>query len=698
MRARGRARHVALPGRPPTGSVQRVPEFTPGDVFANHRIEGLAGRGGMGVVYRATDLDLDRLVALKVIAPELAEEPDFRARFVAESKAAASIEHPHVIPVYYAGEREGVLFIVMRYVDGPDLRALVRAEGRLGAERAAQIVAQVAGALDAAHAHGLVHRDVKPANVLLGDEDHAYLTDFGLTKREASTGGLSRTGGWVGTLGYVAPEQIRGERVDARTDVYALGCVLVHALTGGAPFVRESDEATLWAHLNAPPPSDKVPPEFAAVVERALAKDPADRYPSAGDFGRAALAAAGRSAAPGPERNVARGAAAPEGTPPTAATARASMAPHEGETHASPPDRGETAVTALGRGSGGLAGMPRRPLALACGALLIAGVLAAILLGGGGDDDPDPVAQTATTTARTTTTPAAAGRVRRIATRPNGITIAEGRVWLLANSDSTIAVLDAGRTGQLRSRVKIRAGGTALATGFGSVWALKNTRSLLRIDARTTERIGPATTINVAGVPNNVATGAGSVWVVVAKRGRRDGSGESLVKLNPNLRTLSQEAIPVPGGAQAVAVGEGAVWVTNPFSSSVLRIDPGNLRRTRPINVGSQPNGLAVGHRAVWVAAEGDKSITRIDARTRKRTNISLGVRPTRVDVGGGSVWVTAEEANQLIRIDPKSRKVRERVATGSGPYALAVTKGHAVWVTLLDDGDGAIQRVRFYP
>src|SRR3954452_24427905 len=200
-----------------------MPEFAPGDVFVNHRIQGLAGRGGMGVVYRALDLDLDRTVALKVIAPALADDPDFRARFVAESKSAASIEHPHVIPVYYAGEREGVLFIVMRYVDDPDLRALVRAEGRLDPERAASIVAQVGGALDAAHRHGLVHRDVKPANVLLGDEDHAYLTDFGLTKRSATTdgGGLSPAGGWVGTLGYVSPEQIPGQRIDARTDVYA---------------------------------------------------------------------------------------------------------------------------------------------------------------------------------------------------------------------------------------------------------------------------------------------------------------------------------------------------------------------------------------------------------------------------------------------------------------------------------------------
>ena len=183
-----------------------------GDVFVNHRIGGLAGRGGMGVVYRALDLELDRVVALKVIAPEFAAQPDFRSRFVAESKAGASIEHPHVIPVYYAGQADGVLFIVMRYVDGPDLRAVVRAYGQLDPCRAARVIAQVAGALDAAHARGLVHRDVKPANILLDAGDHAYLTDFGLTKRIDRA--PARSPGWVGTPGYVAPEQIRGQPVD----------------------------------------------------------------------------------------------------------------------------------------------------------------------------------------------------------------------------------------------------------------------------------------------------------------------------------------------------------------------------------------------------------------------------------------------------------------------------------------------------
>src|SRR6185312_2768695 len=270
----------------------------------------------MGVVYRAVQLDLDRSVALKLIATQLAEDGSFRERFVRESRLAASIDHPNVIPIYYTGEHEGELYIAMRYVEGNDLRTLVRAAGRLDPGRAVAIVAQVGNALDAAHERGIVHRDVKPANVLLGAGDHAYLTDFGLTKRISSQSGNTRAGGWVGTLGFVAPEQIRGERVDARADIYALGCVLFHALAGGAPYQRDSDEATLWAHLHDDPPALRAsapdaPPALQAVIDRALAKDPADRFQSAGDLGRAALAAVGREDPRRGERVVARGDAAP---------------------------------------------------------------------------------------------------------------------------------------------------------------------------------------------------------------------------------------------------------------------------------------------------------------------------------------------------------------------------------------------------
>src|SRR5947208_9332578 len=222
-------------------------DLAPGDVFAGHRIEGVAGQGGMGVVYRATQIALDRAVALKLITPALAGDPEFRARFVRESRAAASIDHPNVIPIFHAGDEQDVLYVSMRFVDGEDMRALLRREGALEARRAAGIVAQVAAALDAAHERGLVHRDVKPANVLLTRSDHVFLTDFGLIKRvgEGATQ-ISRPGGWVGTLGYVAPEQIRGERGDARADVYAPGSVLFHALTGRSPQPARNDAQHTW--------------------------------------------------------------------------------------------------------------------------------------------------------------------------------------------------------------------------------------------------------------------------------------------------------------------------------------------------------------------------------------------------------------------------------------------------------------------
>src|SRR4051812_40421793 len=205
---------VRFPGPPLGARPDGVSELATGSVFAGHRIEDGAGRGGMGVVYRASQLALDRTVALKVIAPGLLDDQTMRARFVRESKVAASIDHPNVIPVFYAGEEDGVAYIAMRYVAGDDIRSLVRREGPLRPERAARIVGQIGAALDAAHAAGLVHRDVKPANVLLAEGDHVYLTDFGLTKHTLSVAGTTKPGHWVGTLDYLAPEQMRGERVD----------------------------------------------------------------------------------------------------------------------------------------------------------------------------------------------------------------------------------------------------------------------------------------------------------------------------------------------------------------------------------------------------------------------------------------------------------------------------------------------------
>ena len=215
----------------------------PGEEFAGYLIEEEVGRGGMGVVYRARQVALDRAVALKLVAPELVKEPGFRERFQRESRIAASIDHPNVIPIYHAGEEDGKLYITMRYVEGTDLREMITQRGKLPFAEAARIVSEVAAALDAAHARGLVHRDVKPANVLIDGSGRAYLTDFGLTKHAGSASGLTKTGMFVGTLDYIAPEQLQGGEVDARVDVYALGCVLYQSLTGVVPFPRDTEPA-----------------------------------------------------------------------------------------------------------------------------------------------------------------------------------------------------------------------------------------------------------------------------------------------------------------------------------------------------------------------------------------------------------------------------------------------------------------------
>ena len=263
-----------------------------GETFGPYRVESILGRGGMGTVYLATHARLERKVALKVIAPWFAQDDEFRERFLRESRLVASLDHPHVIPVYDADEIDGVLFLAMRYVPGPSLRALLRSDDRLSMGETARIAEQVAGALDAAHRTGVVHRDVKPGNILLADPDHhAYLCDFGLARRTAAEG-ATRTGSFLGTADYSAPEQVEGGPVDGRADTYALGGVVFHCLTGRPPFARDSEFATLRAHLEDEPPAPGVSPGVDAAVRRALAKRPEDRYPTAGDFAAALTAAA----------------------------------------------------------------------------------------------------------------------------------------------------------------------------------------------------------------------------------------------------------------------------------------------------------------------------------------------------------------------------------------------------------------------
>ena len=626
--------------------------MSPGSVFAGHRIEAVAGRGGMGVVYRARQLSLDRTVALKVIAPALTQDIEVRRRFLRESRIAASIDHPNVIPIYYTGEEGDVAFIAMRYVAGDDLRTLVRREGRVLPERAARIVAQVGAALDAAHAAGLVHRDVKPANVLLGPDDHAYLTDFGLTKHVLSDPGVTRSGHWVGTLDFVAPEQIRGERNDARADVYGLGCVLHYALTGRAPFDRETDEAKLWAHLSEPPPhpSDAAPGVPAAmdqVVARALAKAPDQRFPSAGDLGRAALAAAGAAGRAGRERMVAIGAAAP-----VEVETRTAAAP------APAPPRRSRAL----------------PAALAAAVAIAAGAAAVLALGG---DDPR---RSDNASPSPTTEPVV--KTVRIGGRLNAVAAAGGKVWVGAFLHRRLDAVDPAAVRRLKEpRPEIGVGLNGLAVSGNTLWAvLARDRELERLDTRTGQRIGDP--IPLPDSASAVAADRDSVWVtVIDDVPKRD----TLLRFDADTGRLIEE-LQITWGVRRLIRRGGALWLLASDPARLIRIDVRTKQRRKlPLETG-RAGDFALDGDVVWVTLPDRNQLARVNARSLNFATVAVGSDPNGVTVQGGSVWVVNRASSTLSRVDARTSRVRGEIEVPINPYEIA-GDGDALWVTSLASG-----------
>jgi serine/threonine protein kinase len=341
-----------------------------GAELAGYRLQGVLGRGGMSVVYEAENPRLGSAVALKVLAPELAANDTFRTRFLKESRIAASLNHPNVIPIYDMGSHEDVLYIVMRYVAGADLRAVLKEQRAIAPDQALLLLGQAGRALDAAHRHGLVHRDVKPGNILIersaeeDEPDHVYLTDFGISKHVASRSGLTATGEFLGTIDYIAPEQIKDQPVDGRADIYSLGCVLYECLTGRVPFAKDVDAAVIWAHVEEIPTTPSalragLPPALDEVMGKALAKDPAARYSTCREFITAARAAlAAPAAAPvrtatvvtAISRSAVPASSGPGSTPAPAAPARtadggpSSMAPSHEEPPGGPPPAGPPAT------------------------------------------------------------------------------------------------------------------------------------------------------------------------------------------------------------------------------------------------------------------------------------------------------------------------------------------------------------------
>jgi Protein kinase domain len=340
-------------------------DFNAGAQIASYQLEEEIGRGGMAVVYRARDVRLGRWVALKVLAQDYAQDEAFRQRFIRESRTAAAVDHPNIIPIFDAGEAGGVLYIAMRYVASQDVHSLLHSAGPLPTARALSIVGQVASALDAAHACGLIHRDVKPANMLLGGvadtgrADHVYLSDFGISKQLNATSSLTLTGQVLGTLNYLAPEQIEGRQVDGRADAYALACTAFELLAGAPPFRRDENMAVMWAQLNAPPPAltslrPDLPPAVDQVLARALAKAPADRYPTCLGFS-AALQQACAAALGGPAGTAP---AAPVSPPPRAGQP---AAPTAADPAPSPPAPAPAPAAASSGLPSAPAGQPARP-------------------------------------------------------------------------------------------------------------------------------------------------------------------------------------------------------------------------------------------------------------------------------------------------------------------------------------------------
>jgi ABC-type branched-subunit amino acid transport system substrate-binding protein/DNA-binding beta-propeller fold protein YncE len=606
-------------------------ELTAGSTLAGYRIEGLVGRGGMGVVHRATDLRLERPVALKLITPELAGDERFRSRFLRESRLAASLDHPAVVPIYEAGDVDGRLFIAMRYVDGEDLKTLLERERTMAPERTVAILAQVGDALDAAHEKGLVHRDVKPANVLLDGRERPYLSDFGLTKQVA--GASTQTGQLVGTLDYLAPEQIRGQTVDARTDQYSLACVLYECLAGRPPFRRQTEAEVLWAHMQEPPPSLRRYRELDTVFAKALAKERDERYGSCSEFLAAAADALGIE----------------------------------------PPARRARRLR-----------VGRRLLLV--GAALLAGSIAAlgaVLITG---DDGELVAPGDAVAA----IEHGGERVvsyTEVGTTPSNVVLGEGSVWVLNGDDRTISMIDPETrrivqtfgTGRLpadlavgegaiwvgngvithgfqylasvsridpdsrtethtvelpggdRALESVTSGVSRLAVGAGAVWAINPDNTVSRIDARTGELVAQVRGAKDAGA---IAAGRGGIWFI--------GDGPSVVRIDARSNRVGQRIEVGASFLAGIAVGGGSVWVTAPDQGVVWRIEPGRPPLTRTIDVGFGVAHIAFGDDAVWTTNFLNGTVSRIDPRTNRVTATStVAGTPQGLTADGRSTWVS---------------------------------------------------------
>jgi serine/threonine-protein kinase len=618
-----------------------------GTEVAGYRIEELIGRGGMGAVYLAEHVRLGRRVALKLLAPELAGNQKFRDRFLRESKIAASIDHPNIVPIYDADEADGVLFLAMRYVEGTDLRGLIVAEGRLDPIRTAAIAQQIGDALDVAHSRGLVHRDVKPANVLItprrdaNGRDHAYLSDFGLTKRALSVSGLTQTGQIVGTIDYVAPEQVKGDPVDGRADEYSMGCLIYQCLTGGVPFPRDIEVAVLWAHVQELPPSlakAGFGKQVDVVIGNALSKEPKDRYETCGELASAFSEAVGVARRPGRVRPVR-------------------------------PRRRR-----------------RRILAIAAVAVaMVTAFIAGLLVFGGGTTYIPGV----NTVARIDASSGAFDEPIPVGRSPNGIAFSRGTAWVTNDDDQTVQEINPSKgetvgsatstAGEHPTDITGAPDGVFIATGFATP------SEVLSVNLNNSQ------VEQLCSVPSSsyyMAQGGGYLWVAVGNTGdllRLDpGQCERPDKIHLSVQSSSPDPEVVAAGGDPLQV-----WVGDGTASQVYRVSADTLEpKTFGIG-GGAPTGIAIGSSSIWVSVEGADEVVRLDPETgQTQSTILLSDfgcdGPKGIAIGADGVWVGCSTSGTMVLIDPKGAgSVVSMLDVHGSPDAVVADGDGNVWVTV---------------
>ena len=616
-----------------------------GEHFAGHEIEAEIGRGGMGVVYRARHLALDRVRALKVLIPELAADEAYATRFRRECRLAASVEDPGIVTVHDAGEDEGRLWMSMSWIDGVDLGRLL-ADGPLRPERALPLLASVAGALDAAYAQGLIHRDVKPENVLVeGDlgSERAFLTDFGIgtivAGAERPSTRLTGPGLVLGTADYMAPEQIRGEELDGRADIYSLACLAFHALAGRPPFAGAGDLAALASHGSAPRPAlseeaEGMPAEADRVLAAGMAIDPAARPSSA----RELIAGLGAAYAPTGSRRTSR-------TDPS----RRSTVPLE-------PARGPR----------------RRPRWAIVGAIVAAAaVIVAVVLLVSRDDESEPPAALASTSFDV----------------PRGpVSVAAGAdlVWVASRNTDSIGAFEPGGE-PVGDRLSIT-DPRELALGFGYLWATgRDGLFRIELDGSGIERV-----LDLSD-PSDVAVDDGRVWVLDREPEPR------AIALDPETPDETESAF-VGSDPRAIAAGAGAIWVANTGDETVSRINPETAETTgHPIQVGGRPTDIAALGGGVWAIDNFGGRLIPIDPAPPSGAPVAedavpTGPKPRGVAVGFGSVWVSVGESGTLERFTATSDPQPEGAVTVGDDPADVDVGGGSVWSA--DQGSATVSRV----